>query len=308
MRHWFTQPDATLRSDTVKRFEPSHWIVDFPRGSMASVVSVPGQDQLTVSATFASSSDLVGLIYESEDRHVHVGHRREHSRDYSRCTLEFRWQSEGVLALDVVNGPTLTIEGEDQQGVKRAWYVRLWNYAEGTPTDALIKLPFDVLQAGFNLQQAAEPVWVKAIDRLFISLVAPGYSGDGGRFEAPTTGRVILSTVRCTGSGSVLRTSDAFVPEHGFRICTAYDDAYFFTPERLIDSIERLGFRKLINHYVGMSHYPSLRGDGLVASDQGICEPARRWHESFASLAKERGYSIIWSLSMELLDQFCPDA
>ncbi len=57
--------------------------------------------------------DLVGLIWESEDRHAHPAHARETSRDYSDCTLSFHWESSGVIALDAVNGPTLTIEGTD---------------------------------------------------------------------------------------------------------------------------------------------------------------------------------------------------
>lgn len=55
-----------------------------------------------------------------------------------------------------------------------------------------------------------------------------------------------------------------------------------------------------------MSHYPTIRGDGLLDINAGICAPARRWHESFATIAKDRNLEIIWSLSFELLDQQCP--
>ena len=39
MRHWLTRDDPRLHRDVIKRFEPSHWTVDFPRGAMACVVS-----------------------------------------------------------------------------------------------------------------------------------------------------------------------------------------------------------------------------------------------------------------------------
>lgn len=309
MRHWFTRRDLPLRTTTIKRFEPSHWTVDFPRGCMASVVSIPDRNDIEVAATFARKDDLVGLIYTSEDLNAHVGHQRKHCRDYSRCTLRFHWQSSGVISLDQPNGPTLTVEGEDDDGNQRSWFVRLWNYAQGTGSDAVITLSFDALYAGYSLPTEAERIDPRAISRMFISLVPPGFDpGSSERFAQPKEAAVAISDIECTGSGSVLPINDAFVPEHQYRICTAYDDLYNQTPERILDTIERLGYRKIINHYVGMSHFPALGSDGLVDPAQSLCTPARRWHESFARLAAERQYIIIWSLSFELLDELCPDS
>ena len=41
MNLWFTRPDATIVQTHVKRFDPLHWTVDFPRGTIASVVTTP---------------------------------------------------------------------------------------------------------------------------------------------------------------------------------------------------------------------------------------------------------------------------
>lgn len=308
MRHWLTQDDPRLQRDVIKRFEPSHWTVDFPRGAMACVVSHPDEDRLTATTTFGRKSDLVGLIYTTVDSAVHVAHRREPKSDYSRCKLQFRWQSTGLAPLDSINGATLTIEGRDEQGADRIWYVRLWNYATGSGSDARVELPFDDLKAGFQTDENSETVDVRDVRRMFISLVPPDFIADSSeRFGAPVDAVVELSDIECLGSGSVIGMNDAIVPEHKFRICTAYDDAYHLTPERVIDGLERLGYRDLIDHYVGMSHYPALGGDGLVDPTKTLCLPARRWHESFASIAKARGYEIIWSLSMELLEELCPE-
>ncbi|WP_426267866.1 DUF2460 domain-containing protein [Sphingomonas sp. LHG3443-2] len=308
MRHWLTRDDPRLQRDVIKRFEPSHWTVDFPRGTMACVVSHPEDNRLTATATFGRRGDLVGLIYTTIDSAVHVAHRREPKSDYSRCTLRFRWRSSGLAALDSINGATLTIEGRDQQGVERTWYVRLWNYAVGSGTDARIELPFDDLKAGYQIDENSELVVVRDIRRMFISLVPPDFEEkSSARFAATTEAEVEVSEIECVGSGSVIAINDAIVPEHKMRICTAYDDAYHMTPERVVDSLERLGYRDLINHYVGMSHFPALGADGLVDETRTLCLPARRWHESFAALAKARGYEIIWSLSMELLEELCPE-
>ena len=80
---------------------------------------------------FLSEDDLAGLIWEAEDRWDHPLLRYETSRDFRNCRLAFRWRSGGVIALDGVNGPTLTVEGRDAEGEAATWYVRLWNYADG---------------------------------------------------------------------------------------------------------------------------------------------------------------------------------
>ncbi len=133
MPHWLAASRGDQESGVVKRFSPPYWTVDFPRPMMASVVTV-GADALRVDAVFHTSGDLAGLIWEAEDRWDHPLLALATDRDFSGCVLRFRWQSAGVKALDAVNGPTLTIEGRDAAGEPRAWYVRLWNYADGLLT------------------------------------------------------------------------------------------------------------------------------------------------------------------------------
>ena len=102
MNHWFTRRDAPISRSFVKRFNPLHWTVDFPRGAMASIVTSSDGHGLTAEAEFLRKDDLVGLIFESEDRYAHPAHARETNRDYSRCSLQFHWQSSGVLGLDAI--------------------------------------------------------------------------------------------------------------------------------------------------------------------------------------------------------------
>ena len=309
MNIWLTRGDAPIERGFVKRFAAEHWTVDFPRGAMASVV--PGDDgrSLTVDATFLRAGDLVGLIWSSVDAGAHPAQAREPARDYSGTRLSFRWRSTGLVALDAVGGPTLTIEGRDAGGTPRSWYVRLWNYASGSPSDAAVSLNFDALDGGFLLPAEAERVHPRAIDRMFVSLVAPGHvPGSSALLPAAAEGRLKISDIACTGGGSVIRVGDAMVPEHGLSVATGYDDQYHWAPQRVVDAIHRLGFRGTINHYVGMSHYPSLGGDGLVDPARGLNPAARAWHQGFARAARALGFGVIFSLSYELLDQFCPEA
>lgn len=308
MAYWLCDKRRGQESRSMMRFDPRFWTLNFPRPMMASVVT-SGPATLRVDATFYRSDDLAGLIWESEDRWDHPLLAYATNRDYRRLTFSFRWRSGGILPLDAIHGPTLTIEGRNAAGQPKSWYVRLWNYASGTPEDALITLPFHELSGGFLLPDEADPVFAGDIDRMFISLVPEGYSTTGSDFPAAVEGWAELSDLRCDGAGATLDLGDIMLPEHDLKMATGYDDAYNQTPERLLRQIEALGYRGTINHYVGMSHYfrlePLAGGHYVSLAGGAINNPCRAWHLDFAGRAKAHGYDLIFSLSYELLEAHC---
>jgi uncharacterized protein (TIGR02217 family) len=301
MGHWLAPRGSAQTLGTVKRFDARYWTVDFPRPMMASVVTT-GPHALRIEAVFYRANDLAGLIWEAEDRHDHPLLAYETSRDFRRCRLSFRWRSGGIVPLDAPNGPTLTIEGRDEAGAPRSWYVRLWNYAEGSPEDAAVSLDFGAIGGGWG---AEEPVWAGDVDRMFVSLVAPGFSGEDATLAAPAEGWVEMAEIACDGSGSVLAIGDEIVPEHMLRIATGYDDLYHLTPARLVRNAAWLGYRSVINHYVGMSHYFRLDADMKV--EGALNGPCAAWHGDFAERAAALGYELILSVSFELLAAHCPE-
>ena len=291
----------------VKRFDPRFWTVNFPRPMMAALTT-PAPDMLRVDAVFYREADLAGLIWEAEDRHDHPLLAYETDRDFRGCVLSFRWRSGGVIALDAINGPTLTIEGRDAGGDPRTWYVRLWNYADGEPDDATVRIDFGAVDGGFLLPGEADPVWAGDVDRMFVSLVAPGFdAGSSAPLAAPVEAWVELSDMRCDGSGSTLAMGDTMVPAHGRRIAGGYDDSYNVTPARLLRNMLQLGYRGLFIHYVGMSHYFRLGWEPFseafrVSLAGGVLNTAcAAWHADFFARAVALGYAPILSLSYELL-------
>jgi uncharacterized protein (TIGR02217 family) len=308
MGHWLAPAGAAKTFAHLKRFDARYWSVNFPRPMMASVVTT-GPHSLRVDAAFYRQDDLAGLIWEAEDRFDHVLLRYETARDFRGCRLRFRWRSSGLRPLDAVDGPTLTIEGRDQAGQPRSWYVRLWNYAAGMPEDALVELDFASIDGGFLLPAEADPVWAGDVDRMFVSLVPPGFTRADAPLAEPAEGWVEISDIACDGPGSVLAVGDAIVPEHRLRIATGYDDLYHLTPARLLRNVMQLGYRGVINHYVGMSHYFRLEANsgGFYASLAGgaLNAPCAAWHRDFCARAKALGHEVILSLSYELLDQHC---
>lgn len=309
MAYYLANRRRGQESSFIQRFDPRFWTVNFPRPAMASVVTTSA-DSMQIDVELHHEGELVGLIWDSVDSLDHPLLAYETNRDYSNTTLSFRWQSQGVVALDAVNGPTLTIEGRDAAGNPQAWFVRLWNYATGSPTDAFVELPFSQLESGFTL--SGTPVHPADIDRMFISLVAPGYVvGSTAPLPQRFNGRVTISNIIADGRHAMLEIGDIRMPIHGERIATAYDDGYDQTPARLIRSAIGLGHREDIVHYVGMSHFMQLsRQNGSLLADQHgeLCQPAEEWHANFFAEAQANDLEVIASISYELFDVYCPEA
>ena len=308
MGYWLASARRGQASDTIQRFDARFWTVNFPRPMMAAATT-PAPDTLRVDCVFYRQDDLAGVIWDAADAVDHPLLRYDTARDFRACRLSFRWRSDGVKPLDAVDGPTLTIEGRDESGNPRAWYVRLWNYAVGTPEDAAIAIDFANLDGGFLLPGEADPVWAGDVDRMFVSLVAPGFTRADAVLEATAEGWAELSGLRCDGAGAVIAIGDVVVPEHGLSIASGYDDSYNMTPARLLRQALQLGYRGAICHYVGMSHYFRLEGLGggfYVSLAGGALNAAcAAWHRDFAAKAAELGYDIVWSLSYELFDAHC---
>ncbi|MBA4161597.1 MAG: TIGR02217 family protein [Novosphingobium sp.] len=312
MAFWLAATREGQDSDWIQRFDPRFWTVNFPRPMLAALTTT-APDALRVDATFLREGDLAGIIWDSVDHFDHPLLAYATRRDYARTTLKFRWKSGGVLALNAVNGPTLTIEGRDAAGQPRTWYVRLWNYAQGSASDAQITLDFSNLNGGFLLPAEADPVHPGDIDRMFISLVAPGYvAASTVPLAAPAEGWAEMSAIACEGHRAMLEIGDVVVPPHGLAMATAYDDATNQAPARLIRNAMQLGYRGSLLHYVGMSHFMRLSASGgqflVPASGDPLCTPAKAWHLNYLTEAKAAGLSPILSLSYELFAQYCPAA
>ena len=308
MAYWLAEKREGQDSDFIQRFDPRFWTLDFPRPMMGSAVTT-APDALRVDLEFHHRDALAGLIWASEDRYDHPLLAYETSRDYSRTTLSFRWRSGGIIALDGVHGPTLTIEGRDAAGNARTWYVRLWNFATGTPEDARIVLPFSDLPSGW--EGTSGLVHPADIDRMFVSLVPQGHDpADSGLLAARVDGWVELSDIHCDGENAMLEIGDILLPPHDVQMATAFDDAYNQTPARLVRGIRGLGYRGRILHYLGMSHFFRLqRESGALIVDRtgSLTGPTRAWHEAYFAECARCGYELIASLSYELFAEHCPE-
>jgi hypothetical protein len=302
----------------LNRFDARFWTVNGPQPCRFSLISVDNDTSITssmstalrVDCTFYRENDLIGMIWESVDNYDHPLAAYATSRDYRNCVLSFRLQLEGaILPIDDTDGMTLTIEGRDAGGVAVVYYVRLWNYrVSGLASDARYSLNFNSIQAGFL---ADTPIYAGDIDRMFLSIVSTTYSGATTHLTVPLEGALIITELAVAGSNRFLTVGNQSITPHAWRMASGYDDSYNVCPSRILRNMFLLGYRGWLNHYVGMSHYFECRSVGGVSHEvdpsQGYLNtPCLRWHEDLARRCKAAGVKLIWSLSFEVLNMFCP--
>lgn len=102
------------------------------------------------------------------------------------------------------------------------------------------------------------------------------------------------------------------LPPHLYRLCDGYDDSYNITPCRLIEEFYNLGFRKVINIYIGCSHFYDKKSDGtptpeeyepyryVIKTDKMFNAAFELWWKDLLAWAKHYGFEeVIGSTSME---------
>lgn len=303
-----TKADRT-GTETFQRFQPMFWTANFPSTMIASLTT--NGETLIVDCEFTREDDLCGVIWESADTWDHPLTAYDTDKDYSNCVLSFTIEITGqTLNLENTNGPVLTIEGKDGFGAPKIWYVRLVNYrTSGNATTAQIVLDFDNLAGGFAMDDPVNPT---EIDRMFIGIVPTSYSTDTpGPLTTNEVCRVRLTNITVTGSNSVL-VAGTGIGVNELRMTNGYDDTYNLTPERLVRNVWLLGYRKWFNHYVGMSHYFSWQWNAgesrFIARDlpNPLNAPCTIWHNDLAKRLKALDFTVIFSISYEMLNSFMP--
>jgi uncharacterized phage protein (TIGR02218 family) len=372
---------------TIRRFEPAYWTVDFPIAMMATVVTT-GPNALRMKALFRTNRDLMGLIWEVEDRDDHGAYAYPRRKDYRGCVLEFDWASSGIRRMDKLQSVTLTVETFNSG----THFIRIWNYkTSGTPDACHIRIVFDETTLSGYYSDTNVP-WAD-VKRMFISLLptaagrgdcslaapaAPGATsitlnvGDAGpitpgatvlilgsSYDTPaytvtsttsgavqtvsitppiaTTGgfaipsgaeafvntatdeqigespaQVDISNISVTGPNSTLPMLTTPQPAHALRMTDGYDNAYPFSPERLVEQVHALGYRGPYVLYMGISKFHSLSwnaGEARYVVDPAkpkLNAPTEQWLDDFFARLHAKGFTIIVSVSFEILAQFMP--
>lgn len=193
---------------------------------------------------------------------------------------------------------------------------------DATGTEGNIVLDFDRLYAGWvpyiwqdpDGDGAGEwvenPDWIQVptdnIKEIMWSFVPLGYNKETGYLEDSMPYEVEFCNWIVSGS-CTLGPEAAAQAVTQVRLCDDYDDIYNMTPERVVSEYQKLGYRKLVNCYIGASHYydkryNSEKGKMNVKTEKPFNPAFEAWYADYLRRLHALGIKVIHSISMECVD------
>jgi len=232
-------------------FRGDCWTINNNFECSASITSTD-TDNLTVTGTFRTKSDLIGLYWNSQDpiKHPYISYGEKY--DYTGVTLEFDYEMTGCRDFaddysDTNNPVSLTITKTDGS----VYYVNMFTFVD----DGHVTIDFD------DITINGSPLDVTDIQSLMIVLIPTAY------VPLTSSGYEIMSNVDFTCEISNIEVTNgdleyeyAPLSPHKIRLCEGYDDIYDLNPFRLCREMRKLGYVNWLDLYVGASHFYEKSG------------------------------------------------
>lgn len=153
--------------------------------------------------------------------------------------------------------------------------------------------------------------WVKVpvnnIKSIMWSFVPQGYNwntGETSYLDDSFEYRINFSNWYVHGN-KFLRYVPTAQQSHEVRLCDDYDDIYNLTPERVISEYDKLGYGKIINFYVGASHFYDKKFNGEkmeIKTEYPFNIAFETWYKDYIKRISDRDIDLIHSISMESVD------
>ena len=303
-----SSPHTITQNTLIDRFSPIYWRIDGPQ-TMSFAITNYGNG---FEASFRSrmANDLVGISWDSSDTKDHKFLAYETKYSYAGVVWDF--DIELSASMPVLNNPsltpTLTVYYKDN-GIDKIAYIVLFNYANNPSSrTAHIRINWDTVKAGFS---ATDSFPVTNIQRISFSGFTSDYNSQSATpLSQPKDGYIRVTNSVVTGTNAKLNLSRVVVPQHNYGICTSYDDHYDLNPQRLVNNMVALGYKGLVNHYCGMSHYPEMTWktdinkwqipDTMVTGEAVVNSCTRKWHEKYAQALHNASMQPIFGVSFEM--------
>lgn len=309
---------------SIYKMQPKYMIINFNNDMIASLVTKLSSS-MEVNGNFRTPNDFCAMIWETEDKYSHKAYKYPTICDFTGIVLSYQYHITGSTLMDEVASPALTIETNTGE----LYYVRLWNYVKNRPLDyfetldatfpanrvpggangeiGIIEIDFDELYAGWS---PVDVSWNK-VPVTDIKDIKWGFTPDKMNMSNSQKFHISFEdwTVRPKKAGEsdkiVLREVPDAKSAHDIMMCDDYDDSYHLTPERIVEEYYGLGYRGFVDFYIGASHYydKSMQGAGYIMDTSYPFNAAyEAWYRDYAQRLSIKGYTLIHSLAMELLE------
>jgi hypothetical protein len=192
-----------------------------------------------------------------------------------------------------------------------------------TGINGKIQIDFNNLYAGWEpfIEQTSEegevswipnPEWVRVpvtnIKAIQWVLVPQQYDNEGENMEYLSGSlpfEVKFSNWNVYGNQFLMNEKE-YAPVGKVRISEGYDDSYNLTPERIVGDYARLGLGKIVNFYVGASHFYDKQQDQsnelTLIKEHSFNLAFENWYDSYLDQLSKIDTEVIASISMENVD------
>ena len=242
-------------------FRGDCWTINNNFESTAAITSKSYTD-LTVTGTFRTQNDMVGIYWNSKDiiQHPYISYGVRN--DYSNVKLEFDYEMSGCIDF---SNPFISISIATNNG--ETYYLTMNRFIKNNH----VSIDFNKLTlstGNFYLDRNNGHVTIKKQTKLDVKdiksimfvLIPENY------VESPNYTIMKNVDFKCTISnisvvnGAIRNELPALEP-HQYRLCEGYDDIYNLNPLRITHEMRKLGYVGWVNLFIGASHYYEKYGE-----------------------------------------------
>ncbi len=306
-------------------FRGDCWTTNNNFESSASVTSETPHD-LTVTGTFRTENDIIGLYWNSKDPIQHPYISYGNRSNYSGVTLDFDYEMTGCM--DFSNSRINIIIAAN---TGETYFITMNRFIENHH----VSIDFNnltLLPGNSYLDRNGQGVIVDRETKLdvtnlkyiMLSLLPANFVESSTQYRITENENFTCKISNITVGNGEISNEQLPLSPHQYRLCEDYDDIYNLNPMRISKEMRKLGYVGWADLYIGASYFYEKRGIvGDVISDMGfnhnrtekmvldknvpLSTAFRSWLDCYSSELKKNGVeNLIISLSMENMQ--CPQS
>lgn len=250
-------------------FRGDCWTINNNFESSAAVTSQTHND-LTVTGTFRTENDMIGLYWNSQDLITHPYISYGSRTDYSDVILQFDYSMTGCMDF-TNNAISITIRTK----LGETFYLKMNRFIN----NGHFYLDFNNLSIlagdqyidryGQTITVDTEtPVSPKNIESIMFVIVPTNYVENNTQYTIMENAQFTCTISNINVFNGYICNEHIDLDPHKYRLCEGYDDFYNLNPKRVVREMRKLGYVEWLDLYIGASHFYEKSGTpGDVITD-----------------------------------------
>ena len=306
-------------------FRGDCWTTNNNFESSASVTSETPSD-LTVTGTFRTENDIIGLYWNSKDPIQHPYISYGNRSNYSDVTLEFDYEMTGCMDFSDIRINIIIAANTGE-----TYFITMNRFIENHH----ISIDFNnltLLPGNSYLDRNGQGVIVDRETKLDVTdlkyimlpLLPANFIESSSQYRITENENFTCRISNITVGNGEISNEQLPLSPHQYRLCEDYDDIYNINPMRISKEMRKLGYVGWVDLYIGASYFYEKSGiAGDVITDMGfnhnrtekmvlnkdvpLNTAFRAWLDCYSHELKKNGVeNLIISLSMENMQ--CPQS